>query len=152
MTLRESKEYFEYIFFNNWTQSPIHYAGEEFKNKGLKTWVNPMYHAGRGKLTLGGSVKNTGVLNVICWADTDAEALEVADDVIAMILSKVDTNLFSISKYEIPDEGWDDSNRNYVFVSFDMTHYAGTCFPTNIVKRIVHNAVPVTLNGVQVTN
>ena len=129
MGLRENKKYFETQFFNKWTQTPIHYAGQEFKNDGIESWINPIYYPRSGQHT-GLSAFNAmqrGSFDVICWARNDADALGLSDDIIKFMIDNIDKDKFTLQGYQIQDHAWDDSGLTYVYLSFNVVSYDIKC-------------------------
>jgi len=133
MGLRENKLYFEQIFFNGWTATPIHYAGQEFKIDGIDSWINPVYNpltARLSGLSKFGNFSERGMVDVVCWAKTEADAMQLADDVIAFFGDNVDATKFKLGGYSVQDRGWTDSNMVYVYLSFDVVSYDIKCKQT----------------------
>ena len=128
--IRETKEYFETLFFNEWTKTPIHFAGQEDLTPKPPMWVAPYYEPSRTEAS-GMSIYSAvhyGSLLVACWGDDEGEAMLLADDIATFIHSEVDRSLVKIKfGYSILDHGWDASNKVYVLVSFNVSVRCGTC-------------------------
>ena len=117
-SLRQTKLFFEKMFFEEWSSTPIHYAGQEFNSKGIGKWINPYYSPRYvGTPGFGSNIQN-GYLNVICWATDDASSMELADEIIEFVTSKNENNLYIIKDVNIDDHGWVDANSVFTFVSF----------------------------------
>ena len=122
-SLRSTKLFFENIFFNDWAETPIHYAGQEFDSDGIPQWIN-LYYMPRSTGTPGfGSNKSEGYLNVICWATNEADSMELADKVIEFATTKNEPNIYIIKNVTIDDHGWVDANSVFTFVSFYIESY-----------------------------
>jgi len=129
MNLRETKLYFENVFYTNWNDTPVHYAGQEFDGSGYDAWVNPVYKPLRSTAN---GISNTtnismGVLYIPCWHTTDAGAMELADTMVEFIDANIDKKLFRHRGYDVIDHGWDESNKVFVVLSFTFEQFDGTC-------------------------
>ena len=123
--MKETKLYFETLFSAGWSLTPIHYAGQEFDQEGTKRWVNPVYTPLR---TDNSGISETGrraygLFNVICWAENDVEAMDLADSVVEFMDANVETNQYSLNGYTIEDHGWHKTNKVYIYLSFKTTFY-----------------------------
>ena len=129
MNLLETKKYFEDIFHSYWNETDVHFIGQDFNSKDHDTWINPVYKPLRS--TPNGVSTSTsidmGQLYIVCWADTDTTAMELADKVIEFIDINVETPLFRARGHDIIDHGWDDSNKVFVMLSFTFEQFSGSC-------------------------
>jgi hypothetical protein len=121
MTLRESKYFFEELFSNGWTNTPIQYGGEEFTGKGLPSWINIFYTPEITKrIGYGDSTVTHSSFNVVCWADTDVEALTISDEVIRFMNKTKFPNGMTIDGYEVGAHGWEESNKAFTMLNFNI--------------------------------
>lgn len=129
MSIKETKIYFETLFASDWTDTDIHYAGQEFDGPTRDKWINPVYKPLRSRNS-GVSDTTTidmGQLYIVCWAEIDLEVMELADDVINFISENLDKQQYREKGYEIIDHGWGDSNKVFVVLSFTFEKFNGTC-------------------------
>jgi hypothetical protein len=128
-TLRATKLYFEKLFADNWTQTPIHFAGQEFRPSSEGEWVNVVYTPLSGRpLSLSKEPAiSTGILTVICWAESDANAMALADDIIAFV--SLNAGAYKMNNYEVTDHVWHDANQVYLYLTFTVESYDGQCVP-----------------------
>ena len=120
---KETKLYIDNLFKDEWCETKIHYGGEEFNHKeeDVTKWVNPFYQPMSGRINdYCGTTLNQGNLHVVCWADTDVDALGLADNIIAFINTNIDTTLYHVRNFEIGDHGWNESNQVYIIVTFSI--------------------------------
>jgi hypothetical protein len=124
---KETKYYFENMFATNWSQTPIHFVGQEFDASGIDAWVNPRFVPSRGDTVgiNGNKTKQYAELDIVCWAKNDVEAFDLADQIVAFINATIEG--FDINGYEINDHGWNDSNMVYVVLTFVFNYYTGDC-------------------------
>ncbi len=124
---RETKLFFESLFSDDWAQTPIHFAGQEFKADGIPQWVNVVYTplTGRPQGVSRDTSTSLGLLSVICWAENDADVMSLADDVVAFINGN--TGKYKVNNYEITDHSWQDSNQVYMYLTFNIEAYDGVC-------------------------
>ena len=129
MNLVETKKYFEDIFEDGWLETAVHYVGMEFDGSQHDRWVNPVYKPLRS--TPNGISESTsismGQLYIVCWADNDGDAMELADSVVAFISTDVDKTLFRHRGHDVIDHGWNESNKVFVMLSFTFEQFNGTC-------------------------
>ena len=129
MNLQTTKKYFEDVFNSHWIQTDVHYGGQDFDAKEHVSWVNPIYKPLRSSSN--GMSTSTSIdmaqLYVICWADDDTDAMELADSVVEFIDSNIDKQLFISRGHDVIDHGWDESNKVFVMLSFTFEQYSGTC-------------------------
>ncbi len=151
--LKEIKFYFENLFATKWTNTAIHFSGQEFEPKGLASWVNPTYSPTRRRsFGLGGNANTQyGDLYVVCWSDNDVNTMELADKVSAFIDTEVDGTLFRIMGYEVLDHGWDSTNKAFIMLSFPIKTIGGEC---DLKKKniVINKGTPVVNGGNPVTN
>jgi len=125
---KEIKHYFETLFSLHWQTTPIHYMYQEFKGEHEK-WINLIYHP--SMITSKSISKDistvTSELSVVCWAENDVDALELADDVIEFMDLRVDRNLFKMNSGEVIDQGVEGSNKVFIYILFNFTSKAGVC-------------------------
>ncbi len=132
MNFQAAKFYFEDMFKNVWTTTPIHFAGQEFSGEGISKWVNPVYsprsmtHSG---LSLTANY-NYGSLYVACWADTDVDAMALGDEIVDFIKNTTDP-FFKVKNINVDDHGWQSSNKVYMILSFTIEYYVGNCGESN---------------------
>ncbi len=130
--LKETKYYFEKLFADKWVDTPIHFVGQEYDSTGIDTWINPRFVPVGGTLASlsGKRTRLEGSLDVICWAKNDVNAFDLTDKVVDFISANAEN--FTVVNFEINDHGWDDSNMVYVYLTFNLRYYAGTCYlPVN---------------------
>jgi len=156
--LKDIKFYFENLFATKWTETSIHFGGQEFDPKalGISKWVNPYYTPTRTRaFGLGDNASiYYGDLYVVCWQKNDVEAMELADNVAKFINDNVDKHLFKLRGYDVVDHAWDSTNKAYIILSFTIETIRGVCgedLPQKIKTRIVHGGVQVTHNNVILT-
>ena len=127
MNLQATKKYFEDMFSSYWTNTDIHFAGQEFDGSKRNSWINPIYKPLRN--TSNGVSSTTsiemGQLYIVCWADTDNEVMGLAASVIEFIDVNVETPLFRSRGHDMIDHGWDDSNKVFVMLSFTSSISSG---------------------------
>ncbi len=130
MNFQAAKFYFEDMFKNVWTTTPIHFAGQEFSGEGISKWVNPVYSP-RNMTNAGISNtvnKNFGVVYVACWADNDVDAMGLGDLVVDFMKSQVNSQ-YRIQAINVDDHGWQSSNKVYMILSFSIEYLGGECSP-----------------------
>jgi len=153
--LKDIKFYFENLFETKWTETSIHFAGQEFDPTalGLKKWINPYYSPLRNKdFGLGGGAKRyIGDLFIVCWEENDVLVMDLADKVSTFIENEVDRKLFKFNGYDVVDHGWDNTNKAFIILSFSMETVRGACLPPQHLVNIVHNNVQLTHNNVILT-
>ena len=129
MNLRETKQYFEQLYADQWVETEVHYAGADFDGSKQASWVNLTYKPLRQ--TSNGISKSTninmGQVYVVCWCDTDAEVMALSDKVIEFMDNNLDNTRFRSKGYEIIDHGWGDSDKVFVVLAFTFEEFVGTC-------------------------
>ena len=152
--LKAAKFYFEKLFMDNWTDSPIHFVGQEFDSTGIPSWINPHFIPRSGTLAAlsGKRTRLDAALDVVCWASNDVEALDLTDKVIDFVATQAKD--FSVTKFEINDNGWDNSNMVYVLLTFKLKYYAGDCVASTptIRRYVINQGIDVYNNAVQTVN
>ena len=156
--LKATKFYFEKMFLDKWTDTPIHFVGQEFDATGKTTWINPMFAPLSGTLAAlsGRRTKMEGSLNVICWASNDVDVFELGDKIIDFIHNNAKE--FNVNGFEINDHQWDNSNMVYLYLTFNIKYYAGDCVepvpppPPVIIRGIVNKGIAVYNNGNKIIN
>ncbi len=133
MGLREGKFYFESMFNDLWTQTPLHMAGMEFDGEGLAQWINPSYRPSRyDKPSLSNTMKRVYAnVYIPCWADTDVDVMELMDDVIEFVETNTKSP-YKINSISIIDHGWSPSNKVFGIIMVSIEHTYGYCtFPVD---------------------
>ena len=151
--LKGTKYYFEKLFQDEWTNTPIHFAGQEFDSTGRDTWVNPRFVPQGGSLnSFGMRTKLYGAVDVVCWAKNDVEVFDLVDNVVEFMSAHGKD--YAIHKFEVNDHGWDDSNMVYVYLTFNLTYYEGECQATapTTYNTITYHGKNVTHNGIILTH
>ena len=150
--MKETKYFFENMFLTNWSDTPVHFVGQEFTAKGLTSWINPRFVPSGGRLggLSGLRSRLEAELDVVCWAKNDVEAFDLADKIVSFV--HANANDFNINGYEVNDHGWNENNMVYVILTFSFTYYAGMCTLPKVPCIIVNNGVPIVHGGVTVTN
>ena len=123
---QKTKAYFETLFKDNWTSTPVHYAGQEFSADTLDRWVNVIYKPLGGENTAytGASMLINGTLTVICWAENDVEAMKLGDEVVAFVSAQKE---FTMRMFEVNDHGWNESGSVYLYLTFDIKSHDMSC-------------------------
>jgi len=153
--MKENKFYFENMFATKWTNTPIHFVGEEFDSKGITSWINPRFVPSGGTLAAlsGQLTRIKSELDVVCWGKNEMEAFDLADSIIEFVKSNADE--FSITHFEINDHGWNESNMVYIIVTFALNYYEGDCTapqPAPITRTVTHMGATVVNHGTILTN
>jgi len=134
-SLQETKLIIEELFKTNWTDTPIHFSGQEFDARKMPQWINLIIRPSRitrASVSNGRSIMSLDVY-VPCWSDTEAESFELADKIIAFFNSKVGSSAIkilmpnSIDSVTIIDQGWNEANKSFVVPMFSMTVQVGNC-------------------------
>jgi hypothetical protein len=140
MNLKETKFYFEDMFFTNWTSTPVHFAAQQF-DKTIKTsgeWINLYYTpVGMGNMSLSNQ-KASGAVNVVCWADTDLRSMEIADEVMEFMTEFNTSRVYTVRRLDIIDHGWQTATSAYTIVSFKIEYFEG-CDPHSITNKCVNS-------------
>ena len=122
--LKQTKYYFDDMFSSNWTSTPIHFAGQEFDNNNIPSWINVSYTPVRSTATgLGNSNRTIGSVTVVCWDTNDVGVMELADEVIDFMKDNVEQNSYSLRGYDVDDHAWHTSNSVYIYLTFTVTTY-----------------------------
>lgn len=123
---KETKQLIDNTFIDNWTLTPIHYAGAKFNSKNIDEWVNIVYEPRGGALTglNGTSTSTRGVIYAVCWSETSLNTMELVDNVILFIDRYLDKNII-VRGNEIIDQGYDENNKSFMVVSFPINSYIG---------------------------
>ena len=140
MGYKKAKFDFEKMFQDNWFDTPVHYAGQEFKADGIPRWVNPFYAPSstyNRSITKDNFIRY-GMLNVVCWAENDVEVFGLADDVTAMIQREISKD-YSIRSFEMADHGWNESNSAFALLLFQVEYYESPCITPPIVDPCMHS-------------
>ncbi len=151
-SFRETKLFFEKMFLDNWNETPIHFVGQEFKNDGIDRWINPFYTPVKGAFRgLSGTLSESkGRLEVICWAENDAEVMQLADELVELVFSHTSNKTYRIDRYEVTDHAWHTSNSVYMYLTFEVTMVEGYC-RTDILRYVVNKGVTITNRSGQYT-
>lgn len=123
MNLKETKIYFETLFTDVWNCTPVHFAGEEFKS--TDEWINPVYRPLRSRsngVSVTASVES-GQLFVVCWSDYEIDAFGLSDRVITFLKTEVDGSMFRMTGHSVIDNGWNESNKVFVVLSFTFEQF-----------------------------
>ncbi len=125
---KDTKIAIDTLFKDNWTDTPIHYSGVSFDSTNIPQWINVIYDPLSGGNTgVGGSSTiSKGLVHVVCWAEFEFEANEVADDVVAMFFSNLPSTISSID-YEISDQGYNDNSKAYMMLTFPIKSFITVC-------------------------
>ena len=126
---QNNKIYFEKTFFDNWSETPIQPAGEDWSAKTIDRWINPFYSPSYGSINdiSNGSTKLNGTLSVVCWAKKDFDVMELGDILIDFISFNIDPKLFKINNFEVVDHAWNESNMVFLYIVFNIESYEGIC-------------------------
>jgi len=133
--LQTTKVVIEEIFKAGWTDTPIHYSGQEFDGKGMPKWINLVIKPSR---IVNASVSNMRKVMVVdfyvpCWADNENKSFELADSIIEFVeTSFADPTTKAvmpnrIEQVQIIDQGWNNSNKSFVVVMFSVIMDVGNC-------------------------
>ena len=123
MNLQTTKKYFEDIFHNYWNETDVHFVGQDFDGAQHESWVNPVYKPLRNTPNGVSTSIEMGQLYIVCWAENDTDAMELADITIEFIKANVDKSLFKSRGHDIIDHGWDESNKVFVMLSFSFEQF-----------------------------
>ena len=118
MSYRAIKCQFENRFKNDWADTPIHWAGQEFDVKGIDERINPYFVPTSTRKTgiADGSTLQRGLFNVVCWAKNDADVFTLADKVNIFMKDCQ----YNITFSEMADHGWSDSNYVYALMLYEI--------------------------------
>ena len=125
---KETKVAIEKMFYDNWYDTPIHYAGVEFDATDIDKWVNPVYEPDSILNTSmsGTSIVSTGAMYIVCWASNQFDAFELADTVTTMIGSNMPDDISTIRSSMI-DQGFDPSGKAFVVIRYNIKSYIAVC-------------------------
>ena len=153
---KDTKFYFESMFQSFWTTTPIHYMYQEFKAP-KDSWINVVYQPLR--LGSGSLSRTTGDvdsnLSIVCWANNDVEVLTLVDDIITFLEDNNEHDLYHIGDMQVIDQGVDDSNKAFIYLSFAVSNKVGACGqlpPTVITRILTYHGKTVTHNGIMLTH
>ena len=122
MSFKQTKFDFESMFSLLWTKTPVHFAGQELNARGLAEWVNPYFTPLSGSnVGLGGAVQHRSMFNIVCWAESDVDVMDLSDEVREFVVANVDGDVYRLTGYEVSDHGWQESNKVYLELSFIVT-------------------------------
>ena len=124
--LKEAKIYFDQTFKDEWCGTKIHYAGEEFDNTGLESWINISLEPVSNRGSVSGSNEYNFTFYVICWGDTEIDVMELGDDVAGFVKTNIVSSYMN-NGYEIVDREWDRSNYVFMVMAFRFKTYSGDC-------------------------
>ena len=123
-----TKEYIETLFVDNWTETPIHFEGMDFKSDGIDRWVNLLYQPRSGLISSYGQTTTlNGWVHVVCWGDTPKAVEELADKIVAFMSSELDISRYKCGRFEISDQGVAPNEKFFITLTFDLATVAGTC-------------------------
>lgn len=123
-----TKEYVETLFNDEWTLTPIHFEGMDFREEGVPEWINLLYQPRSGLISsFGQTTTLTGWVHVICWADSPKKVEELADKVVEFFGQKIDRSRYKTDRFEITDQGVAPNEKFFITLSFDLMTSAGTC-------------------------
>ena len=130
MSIKEAKIEIETTFQDGWTSTPIHYSGMEFDSTGRDRWINLIYQpisVSNRTLTAGRQAQNA-VIYVLCWANNELNAYDLADNVADFVLGDPFAN-YAANRYVVEDQGYSQDGRSFVILSFDVKQKS--CNTTN---------------------
>ncbi len=128
-SFKQGKYFFEDLFLVNWTQTPIHFAGQDFDGNGIPEWINvvftPYQSANNG---IGSQVKKLyATVTVTGWAENDVNVMQLGDQISAFVDEGVLNSEYTIKQTNLLDHGWDESGKAYLITQFTVEFYAGVC-------------------------
>lgn len=125
--LQEAKIYFDELFKNNWCETKIHYAGEEFDNTDLDQWINISLEPVRNNnMSVSGGIEYNFTLYVVCWGETDTAVMGLGDKISTFVKTNV-ASTYTANGYEIVDREWQNSNHVFMVMAFRFKTYGGEC-------------------------
>ncbi len=150
---KAGKFYFDKMFVDNWTLTPVHYAGEEFDGTGKDRWVNPSYKpTSRGSASLSKDVKRVEAnLFVPCWGETDVEVMELLDEVIDFVEAHTKSP-YTILNTSVIDHGWHDTNKVFGILMFSIEGIIGDCQNVSVLTPVVNANNNVVNNTIPIVN
>ena len=80
-----------------------------------------------GLAKFGENLLTRGSFDVVCWAKSDADAMELSDKLIKFVADNVNSDKFLLNGYQIADHAFDNTGLVYIYLSFDVTSYPSTC-------------------------
>lgn len=120
-SLKSTKYYLESLFSQNWSETPIHFAGEEFDGKSIDKWINIFYSP---LLSRSGGLSESsytiGNFYVICWANTDVDVMSMGDNAVSFMNTNIDKSYYKLKNFEIADHGWNESNKVFLVLTFSI--------------------------------
>ena len=126
MSFKQTKFYFENLFSVEWTKTPVHFAGMEFdkKKKTAGEWINLTYKPSYLKSQGLDSGIQSGMVTVVCWAETDVDSMGLSDDVVSFFNMNIDTK-FRVRSIDVIDHGWQTATSAYTMLSFRFEYNIG---------------------------
>jgi hypothetical protein len=105
MSVKQSKVEVSKLFFNNWTETEIHWYGLEFDITGLDEWIRVSYQPTSQKaICIDGEMNNnTGVIDVDIFARKELRTFEIYD-MISSIVSNNDIPNIIIRSIDIENK------------------------------------------------
>jgi hypothetical protein len=94
MSLLQSKKDIEQLFYDEWTETDIHWSGMKFDIENRDEWIRLQYKPyGIDNSGLSYDGKYSGVIQMAVFAKTEFRSLELADIAIALFRgNKIGTN------------------------------------------------------------
>ena len=94
MSLLQSKKDIEQLFYDEWTETDIHWSGMKFDIENKDEWIRLQYKPyGIDNSGLSYDGKYSGVIQMAVFAKTEFRSLELADIAIALFRgNKIGTN------------------------------------------------------------
>lgn len=87
MSILDTKRGVSAFFFQNWTETPIHWFGLEFDINGLDEWIFVSYtHTSSKNADINGSdYRENGVIDILIYARTENRTFEIYDMISNML-------------------------------------------------------------------
>lgn len=126
---KETKEAIDTVFTENWTDTPIQFAGMDFTGTSHEKWINVVYEPSTNELTgftTDGATISRGSVYVVCWAEYQFDALDLADNVVGVFNTELPSTISNID-HNIIDQGFDPSGKTFVVVRFSIKSYIAVC-------------------------
>ena len=126
---KDIKYYFEDMFNTGWTDTPIHFGGQEFDAPStFAEWINLVYTPQRSER---GSISDNlsiiyGTVYISCWAEDDVDVMGLTDDVIAFVEEAL-ASPHKILKTTIIDHGWNTANKSYTIIALNIQSTLNEC-------------------------
>jgi hypothetical protein len=94
MSLLQSKKDIEQLFYDEWTETDIHWSGMKFDIENRDEWIRLQYKPyGIDNSGLSYDGKYSGIIQMAIFAKTEFRSLELADIAIALFRgNKIGTN------------------------------------------------------------